>query len=436
MTLLILSAVAGAISGMIAGLLPGIGVFAAVAILYPVILDWPPVAVILFYFALVSSSQYFGSVTAVYLGIGGESSSYPAVIEGHALAQQGQGAEAIWLTGAGSFIGTAVALVFLLIASRYSQSFVMTTTQTLLVFVVVAAALFLLSKNSLPVSLLMLFAAIALSHIGVSANNNIPLVAFGQSWLTSGINYFPLAAGLICMREVFSSRSTDGTGNIKSQPYQSGGAVWKHRWSIFRGTILGSVGGLIPGITTVASSHMAYAVEKWKHNKTYNRGHMPSLVSSETANNSGSVTQLAPLLMFGIPITGSETIIYNILDSKGWTGSTSLPWHLFLEHWWILLAVNILALTVAVKFASNIIKVIPKNSAYLKPTVFTLLLSSVYWIGQTQTSTGVLDTVLFLLSVVLVLNFPKINWLPFVFCMVIGDLWLDQVYRIYQLHFA
>ena len=102
---------------MIAGLLPGIGVFAAVAILYPVILDWPPAAVILFYFALVSSSQYFGSITAIYLGIGGESSSFPAVIEGYSLSSMGRGSEALWLTGAGSFVGTMAGLGFLLAAS-------------------------------------------------------------------------------------------------------------------------------------------------------------------------------------------------------------------------------------------------------------------------------------------------------------------------------
>lgn len=435
MSIFITSAALGALFGIFAGLVPGIGVFAVVAVLYPLILDWPPAAVILFYFALISSSQYFGSITAIYLGIGGESSSFPAVIEGYSLSSMGRGPEALWLTGAGSFVGTMAGLGFLLAASLFGQSFVMTTVQTLLVFGIVTAALFLLSKNAWWINLLMIATAIALSHIGVSANDSIPLTAFGQSWLSSGINYFPLAAGLICMKELFEVRNHAASHTVTQQNYSMYLSWWQTKWSVVRGCVVGSIGGLVPGITTVASSNMAYSAEKWWYRKTYTKGHMPSLVSSETANNTGSVTQLAPLLMFGIPITGSETIIYNILDSKGWAGTAGAPWHLFLEYWWILLLVNVAALILAVKFARSLIKVIPADPTYLKVCVFTLLATSVYWIGQTQASTGLLDLALFAVAIAMALFTPGVNWLPFVFCMVIGDLWLEQVYRIFQLYF-
>lgn len=163
---------------------------------------------------------------------------------------------------------------------------------------------------------------------------------------------------------------------------------------------------------------------------------MPSIVSSETANNSGSITQLIPLLLFGIPITGSETIIYNILDSKGWAGVNNAPWELFFEHWWLLLVVNLTVLLIAVRFSSTVIKLMPSNQNIITIAVFLLLAISVYWIGTIQTSTGIFDLIVFLLSTAIAYKWPTINWLPFVFCMVIGDIWLEQGYRYYQLLLA
>lgn len=436
MSFLIVASVLGGLLGMIAGIIPGIGMFATVAILYPVLLDWSPAAVIMFYTTLISSSQYFGSITAIYLGIAGESSSFPAVIEGPSLAANGEGAKALWLTGFGSFVGTFVGMAFMMLAVVVGANYTLTTVQSMVLFAVIAFTLFALSKNPWYINLAMLLTALGLSHLGVSANDSVPLVSFGQSWLSSGVSYFALAAGLICMKEVFVVNNASVTYNKNQLPYPMLASVWGVKGSIFRGSILGSLGGLVPGITTVASSHLSYAMEKIVHRKTYKKGHVPSLVSSETANNSGSITQLIPLLLFGIPITGSETIIYNILDSKGWAGVNNAPWEIFFQHWWLLLIVNLTVLLIAVRFSGTVIKLMPSNQKAISYGVFFLLAISVYWIGSMQTSSGGFDLIVFLLATALAYKFPNINWLPFVFCMVIGDLWLEQGYRFYQLTFG
>ena len=406
---LIIASCTGSAFGLLAGVLPGIGAFATVAILYPLLLDWSPISIIIFYFSLVSSSQYFGSIPAIYLGISGESSSFPAVIEGHTLAKRGYALEAIWVAGIGSFIGAIVGLMFLFLAGYWFSAVMLTTTKTLIFFIITACILFFINKNKWYVSIGMLVLAIALSHLGVSANNSIPLYSFGLSWLSSGINYFPLAAGLICMKEVFGTVSINKDVKLTSQKFSYWYVFWSTKWSIIRGAVTGAVGGLVPGITTVASSHLAYGLEKWKHKKTYSKGHMPSLAASETANNSGSITQLIPLLMFGLPITGSETIIYNILDSKGWTGNASSAWSLVTEHWWILLSVNIVALFLATKAARLSLRVIPSNASYIKLLVFFLLAASVYITGNNLTSTGELDLIFFVLATVVGIRTPTVN---------------------------
>ena len=72
----------GTTAGVMAGLLSGIGAFATVLICYPFLLQLDPYHIILFYVCLITATQYVGSVVAIYLGIPGEATSLPSVLEG------------------------------------------------------------------------------------------------------------------------------------------------------------------------------------------------------------------------------------------------------------------------------------------------------------------------------------------------------------------
>jgi TctA family transporter len=81
------AAVCGILLGMVAGLVPGIGMTTMVMSMYLVLLSFDAGQILIFYFCLLAASQYFGSIPAIFLGVAGESSSNPAVTEGHALAR-------------------------------------------------------------------------------------------------------------------------------------------------------------------------------------------------------------------------------------------------------------------------------------------------------------------------------------------------------------
>ena len=102
----------GGAVGILCGLIPGVGMLVAIAMLYPILLGLQPVELLMFYTCMVCSAQYFGSITAIYLGIAGEASSFPAVVEGYSLSKQGSGQRSIFLTGVGSFVGTMFGLLF------------------------------------------------------------------------------------------------------------------------------------------------------------------------------------------------------------------------------------------------------------------------------------------------------------------------------------
>jgi TctA family transporter len=201
---------------------------------------------------------------------------------------------------------------------------------------------------------------------------------------------------------------------------------------MLRGGLIGAVGGLVPGLTTIASSHYAYTVEKLI-SRNYKKGHMPALVSSEGANNSGAVTMLLPLLMFGVPITLSEAIIFGILDAKSWSFAAQAPLAMFLDHWYIMLAANILSLILAIKFAPHLVKIFPKNKNTLSAVVFAILLIIVYLAGDLGHGSGIFNVVIFLTASAVALITPRINYLPFIFWLVIGNIMIETFYRYIQL---
>ena len=86
---------AGILLGLVAGVLPGIGNVITLILVYPFITDFDLFQIVLFYMCLAGAAQYTGSVVATTLAVPGETSSLPAVTEGHRMFLSGRGNYAI-----------------------------------------------------------------------------------------------------------------------------------------------------------------------------------------------------------------------------------------------------------------------------------------------------------------------------------------------------
>jgi len=75
------------------------------------------------------------------------------------------------------------------------------------------------------------------------------------------------------------------------------------KWAILRGSIIGLCLGVLPGGGAVLSSFVSYSIEK-KVSKTperFGKGAIEGVAGPESANNSGAMGALIPLLTLGIP---------------------------------------------------------------------------------------------------------------------------------------
>ena len=161
----------------------------------------------------------------------------------------------------------------------------------------------------------------------------------------------------------------------------------KHIGSSVRGTLIGSVCGLVPHLTSTLASNVSYVFEmaRQKKKKAYNeKGDIKSLVSAETANNAAGLTQLTPLLLIGIPITTSEAIILNIIENNmeviNWT--TTIETGMFNQLLLYFVAMNFICVLAAWPFAKHLHVIFKINQKVLYSLTFFVLVVLVYYLGD------------------------------------------------------
>jgi len=95
---------------------------------------------------------------------------------------------------------------------------------------------------------------------------------------------------------------------------RAGGAIW-------RGTGIGFLLGLIPGVGAVIPTFMAYIVEKRlsKHPEKFGTGVIEGVASPETANNAYANASMIPLLVLGVPSSPTIAILMGAFIINGLT---------------------------------------------------------------------------------------------------------------------
>jgi len=74
------------------------------------------------------------------------------------------------------------------------------------------------------------------------------------------------------------------------------------------GSFVGFWCGLVPGVTNILGSYLSANLVKTDIKK---------IAAAESANNSGALSSLIPLIVLGIPIVGSEVLIYYLILAQG-----------------------------------------------------------------------------------------------------------------------
>jgi putative tricarboxylic transport membrane protein len=384
----------GCVLGTLIGVLPGLGPIATIAMLLPATYALPPIAALIMLAGIYYGAQYGGSTTAILINIPGESSSVVTAIDGYQMARNGRAGVALFTAGMGSFfagcVATLVLAAFAAPLSELAFKFGPAEYFSLMVLGLIGAVV--LASGSLIKAIAMIVLGLLLGLIGTDVNSGTARYSFDVPQLTDGLGFVTVAMGLFGFAEIMLNLEQKEKRETFLKKVTN---LWPSKTDfkrmiapILRGTLLGSVLGILPGGGAALASFGAYSLEKKvsKYSAEFGKGAIEGVAAPESANNAAAQTSFIPLLTLGIPpnavmalMVGAMTI-HNIQPGpQVMTSNPALFWGLIASMWignLMLIILNLPMIGVWVKLLT-----IPYRHLY--PAILVFCCIGVYSVNNT-----------------------------------------------------
>ena len=296
--------------GIVFGALPGLTATLAVTILTgffgnKVPLDYALIALLGAYVGAI----YGGSYPSILLNIPGTAASAATAMDGYPLAKRGRGAEALGLTTTASFVGTLIGtfalLIFVWVLLLISQNIASPEKALLALFGILLSGT-LMSEDLVIKGWISGMIGLAMAMVGLDPLLSEPRYTFGWSYLLSGFQVVPVLMGAFAIPQIIESLRVGGLAQmaqLKGRIVPKLDQVRRYFPTIARSGVIGTGVGSLPGVGEDVAGWVSYGVGKSvsKDGKSFGKGSLEGLLSSETANNACIGGALIPLLVLGIP---------------------------------------------------------------------------------------------------------------------------------------
>jgi putative tricarboxylic transport membrane protein len=322
----LLYAFIGCLLGTLIGVLPGLGPAAGTAILIPLTFNLDATGAIIMLAAIYYGAMYGGTITSVLINVPGEAASVITCLDGYQMARQGRAGTALGIAAIGSFVGGIFAALALTMVApplaRFALSF--GPPEFFALMFLGMCLVTGLAGQSLVAGLLMTILGLLLSLIGIDPVRGAPRFTFGIPELYDGLGFVPVVMGLFGVAEILLVIETPFRQVIdtKIKGLWPSREEWKRSsGAIGRGTVIGFLLGLIPGVGAVIPTFMAYILEKRisKHPEKFGTGVIEGVASPETANNAYANAAMVPLLVLGVPSSPTIAILMGAFIINGLT---------------------------------------------------------------------------------------------------------------------
>jgi putative tricarboxylic transport membrane protein len=308
----------GCFLGTVIGMLPGIGPINAIAILFPIVLQFelsPPSALI-FFAGIFYGSQYGNSISSILLNVPGTSSAAVTCIDGNPAAKQGRAGPALSMSAVASFSGGVLSIFLLIFFAPLLAKLAIDfgPAEYFVLMVCAFTALTSFSTGSFIKAIFSALIGLAIATIGIDdlSFSGMRRFTFGIGELGDGIDFIVVVIGVFAVGELFIFLS-----DLSADTAQSVAPVGKILMTlkelkasvagILRSCLTGFVVGVLPGAGATIASFIAYSTERKMAgaNSNFGKGDLRGVAAPESANNSSAVGSFIPLLVLGVP--GSET---------------------------------------------------------------------------------------------------------------------------------
>ncbi|HVL07724.1 MAG TPA: tripartite tricarboxylate transporter permease [Burkholderiaceae bacterium] len=383
----------GCLLGTLIGVLPGLGPSATIAMLLPATYALPPVAALIMLAGIYYGAQYGGSTTAILVNLPGESSSVVTAIDGYQMARKGRAGVALATAGISSFgagcVATLVLAAFATPMSELAFKFGPAEYFSLMVLGLIGAVV--LASGSLMKAVGMIILGLIFGMVGTDVNSGAARFSFDIPELTDGLNFVALAMGLFGFAEIIINleqrEKRETFTNRITTLFPTAADFRRMLPAATRGTIIGTLLGILPGGGATLSSFASYTMEKKlsKYPEEFGKGAIEGVAGPEAANNAGSQTSFIPLLTLGIPsnvvmalMVGAMTI-HNIQPGpQVMTSDPALFWGLIASMW----IGNLMLIVLNLPMIGLWVKLLKVPYRYLYPAILVFCSIGVYSVNN------------------------------------------------------
>jgi TctA family transporter len=382
-------------------------------------------------------AQYGGSTTAILLNLPGEISSVVTTLEGYKMARNGRAGAALATSAIGSFFAGSVATILVAasgpLLTSVALSFGPADYFSLMLLGLIISAV--LAQGSVLKSVAMVVLGVALGLVGTDVQTGQQRFTFGVPELSDGIGFVSVAMGMFGIAEIILNLEKPEAREVLAAKVGSL-FLTKEEFrratpSVIRGTLLGSVLGILPGGGAALAAFGAYMMERKisKNRHLFGTGAIEGVAGPEAANNAAAQTSFIPLLTLGIPANAVMALMVGALIIQGIQpgprmveAQPDLFWGLIASMW----IGNVMLLIINLPMIGMWVKLLQVPYKYLFPSILIFCCIGVYSLNNNVFD--VYQTILFAIFGVMC-NKLRMEPAPLLIGFVLGPMMEEHLRR-------
>src|SRR5918995_1540375 len=389
--------------GLVVGALPGLTATMATALLVPLTFFMEPVPAIGAIIAASAMAIFAGDISGTLLRIPGTPASAAYVEDAFRLTGRGQAELALGaclVTSAiGGLFGAAVLAFSAPVLAEFALKFSSAEYFWLACFGLSCAVF--ISTDAPVKGVVSLLIGLFIATIGIDVTAGHPRFSFGNVELMGGVSFIPAMIGMFAIGEIL--RYATATKRPVEVAHQAivhvfrglGSVLWRYKVNLFRGNVIGTAIGVLPGAGADIAAWISYAVAKRfsKEPEKFGTGHVEGLVDAGAANNSALGGAWVPAMVFGIPGDSITAIVIGVLYMKNMNPGPTVLLHapeLLYGVFIVFFVANILMIPLgyaAIRLSRHILHV-PRD--ILMPIILIFCIVGAFAINNTAFGVGII----------------------------------------------
>lgn len=327
----LLFVLAGIVLGQVVGAIPGLSAPMAIAIAVPFTYAFDPLPAIAFLIGVGKGGTVGGAVPAILINTPGTPDAAATAMDGYPLAQQGKPEKALKMALFSSITGDTMSdIVLITVAAPLAAVALMMGPVEISALMVLALVIIAgLVGDSLPKGMIAAALGLFCASIGLDPEHGTARLQFGIYGLYDGLPLAAVAVGMLAVSELLhqialgQGASLPAVQLLRSQNPADRRVSWaEYRdafGTMFRGGVIGTIIGALPGIGSTAAAFISYGMARSASQdpSSFGKGNLKGIAACESANSAVSGANLIPLLTLGIPGNVTAALIIGAFIVQG-----------------------------------------------------------------------------------------------------------------------